>query len=349
LHIPIYWAQASRLIRLPDCKTYVRRFGWSNTDAADAQTMADARLSEAIRRLQLGEELQIKELKKGYNGGDGVPIREEIVLIAGESIITRNVYGALCLNTPNVMFVDIDFDESPRQLHEGIKSWPHPWLLGTFVAILWVAASIFMFPVPWTAGRSELQTAIWQLLGLGLCGFAVGFIAGKFWTNGIKNSERDDDERQIQVNLLNHIRNIANQNPDWTMRVYRTPAGYRVLMCHQTFQPEDPQVQYVFDKLKADPIYVRMCHSQQCFRARVSPKPWRTDLTERPLRKSWPIEIGQIEHRQKWIKKYELASAGYASCRFIEQLGSAEIDATVAVVMRLHDDHSKALSDMPLA
>jgi len=36
-----------------------------------------------------------------------VPIREEIVSRHGDTIITRNSYGARCLNTPNALFADI--------------------------------------------------------------------------------------------------------------------------------------------------------------------------------------------------------------------------------------------------
>jgi hypothetical protein len=38
-----------------------------------------------------------------YNGAAGVPIREEIVGRHGETVITRNSYGARCLNMPNVL------------------------------------------------------------------------------------------------------------------------------------------------------------------------------------------------------------------------------------------------------
>lgn len=52
-----------------------------------------------------------------YNGAEGVPIREEIVEVHGTTIITRNAYGAGCLNTPDVLFVDLDFEEqTPEKL-----------------------------------------------------------------------------------------------------------------------------------------------------------------------------------------------------------------------------------------
>ena len=42
---------------------------------------------------------------------------------------------------------------------------------------------------------------------------------------------------------------------------------------HDVFNPNDPVVQEFFDMLETDPQYVWMCKRQNCFRARVSPKP----------------------------------------------------------------------------
>jgi hypothetical protein len=43
----------------------------------------------------------------GWNGG--TPIREEVLERRDESVMTRNSYGAHCLNTENVAIADIDF------------------------------------------------------------------------------------------------------------------------------------------------------------------------------------------------------------------------------------------------
>ena len=45
----------------------------------------------------------LREPRMPYNGAAGVPIREEIVGRHGETVITRNSYGARCLNMPNVL------------------------------------------------------------------------------------------------------------------------------------------------------------------------------------------------------------------------------------------------------
>lgn len=50
------------------------------------------------------------------------------------------------------------------------------------------------------------------------------------------------------------------------------------MVLHRTFDPLDAAVSKCFQALGADPTYVRMCRNQRCFRARVSPKPWRIGI-----------------------------------------------------------------------
>ena len=107
--VPKYWAEGSAQHRVKGRQTTVRRFGWSHVSQEEAQASADSRTADALRRILAGEKLEKREPKVAYNGAEGVPIREEIVVEHGDTIITRNSYGALCLNTPNVLFADVDF------------------------------------------------------------------------------------------------------------------------------------------------------------------------------------------------------------------------------------------------
>ena len=107
--VPQYWAEARRQVRRDGKQVTVRRFGWSDTGEHDAQTMADARAEEALQQILTGAKLTRRERRAAYNGAQGVPIREEVVARHGDVVITRNAYGARCLNTPDVMFADVDF------------------------------------------------------------------------------------------------------------------------------------------------------------------------------------------------------------------------------------------------
>src|SRR5262245_45571689 len=97
--VPQFWAEARIQQRVEKRQVTVRRFGWSDESQADAQINADARAREALARILAGESLPRRERKRPYNGAQGVPIREEIVDRHGDVVLTRNSYGALCLNT----------------------------------------------------------------------------------------------------------------------------------------------------------------------------------------------------------------------------------------------------------
>jgi len=60
-------------------------------------------------------------------------------------------------------------------------------------------------------------------------------------------------------------------------RVYRTHSGCRVICTSRTFEhPEDAYFAKRFMVfLKADRKYVTLCDAQECYRARLTPKPWR--------------------------------------------------------------------------
>src|SRR4249920_633005 len=109
--VPEFWAEATAKYLKRGNQVTIRRFGWSNESQQDAENLAESRAQDALLRVLAGEKLLRREPKVPYNGAEGVPIREEIVARHGDAVVTRNMYGARCLNTPNVLFVDVDFED----------------------------------------------------------------------------------------------------------------------------------------------------------------------------------------------------------------------------------------------
>lgn len=144
---------------------------------------------------------------------------------------------------------------------------------------------------------------------------------------------------------------FVERHPHWSLRVYRTPAGLRVMATHQTFEPGDSAVAECFTALDTDPIYVRMCLNQQCFRARVSPKPWRIGIRDhlRPRPGVWPVAPEHLPRRAAWVAEYEAAAVKFASCEWIDSLGCGLIHPDVRPVQELHDELSRATQRLPLA
>ena len=147
------------------------------------------------------------------------------------------------------------------------------------------------------------------------------------------------------------VRAFVARHPTWNLRVYRTPAGLRLLATHSTFSARDAEVEACFVALGADPMYARMCRNQRCFRARLTAKPWRIGVGEhlRPRPGVWPVREERRAGREAWIRRYEAAASAFSACRFVESLGSGVIDPRVLPVLTLHDDGAGAHAGRPLA
>ena len=319
--VPTYWAE-KRLRHRDKKQITVRRFGWSDISQEDAQAHADTRAREALERiLSGGKSIPSREPRVKYNGAEGVPIREEILSRHGETVITRNSYGAQCLNSPNILFADVDFKARV----------PPAMTLGAF-GLLLLFGLLF---------RGDTSFYILLVIALILC-YPVTFLINSIYTRLTGGLER---------NAWRRVKRFSGQHPDWHLRLYRTPAGFRVLALHRVFDARSPEVLDFFKQLRSDPIYVKMCLRQNCFRARVSPKPWRIGISGhiKPRPGTWPIEASRLPERQRWTAQYELKAKGFASCRYVESLGNNTVHPAALAVQLLHDDLCQAAGTLPLA
>lgn len=343
--VPQYWAEASLKKRINGRQVTIKRFGWSDVSETEAQNHADNRAAEAMALIASGKEkINRREPKIAYNGAEGVPIREEIVAQLEDCIITRNSYGALCLNTPDVLFADIDFETSP-----GSKLYWFSFLL----VLASLAALSLVFPelladilnksdcdssnAPGIFGILILSVFVASLMTYPMTRLLFSFL--NTITGGVEKKAKK------------RIYQFSKKHPDWHLRLYRTPAGYRVLVMHKTFDPNTEETLDFFTALKSDPLYILMCQNQCCFRARVSPKPWRIGLGQhiKPRPGVWPVNSDRMQERIKWIEAYEKASHKYASCRFEEKIGSNIVSSKAEYVRSIHDKYCNASSHWPMA
>lgn len=323
--VPAYWAEARVQHRRQGRQITIRRFGWSDSSQADAQALAEQRAGEALALAVSGEPLPRREPKIPYNGAHGVPIREQIVSRHDQTVITRNSYGALCLNTPDVLFADIDFGAAP--------SWRLVVAVG-LLGVLGAAAGgwyarhfgvfffLFLLALVLSAALPPLMLRAVQALHGGAEGVA-----------------RD------------RIRRFCAQHPQWNLRIYRTPSGLRVLATHQLFDPLSVEVAQCFQALGTDPVYVAMCRNQRCFRARLSAKPWRIGIPGhlKPRPGVWPVAPEKMPEREAWLAHYDSLAAAFAACHFVETVGSGVTHPQAQQVQDLHDNMSGALGTLPTA
>ncbi|HSD17255.1 MAG TPA: hypothetical protein VLC71_08375 [Thermomonas sp.] len=324
--VPEYWSEAREQARHAGRTITVRRYGWSDVSAAAAQEHARARTREALDAILSGAALPRRERRTNY-GIAGVPIREQVVARHGDVVITRNSYGALCLNTPDVLFADVDLAERPSGCALAI---------GTLAVVAAVAFAVGLFAWHWIAGIGLAMAAAWGLNRITLRRQQAAF----------------DRDGGAEARALALVDAFSASHPDWHLRVYRTPAGLRVLAMHRTFQPQDDETAALFSALHADHLYTVMCKVQHCFRARLTPKPWRIGIDQRirPPVAAWSAEQATLPERLAWIAVYELKSGGHAACRYLRSLGdTGRIDPKAEHVRALHDAMAGAGSDLPLA
>lgn len=139
-----------------------------------------------------------------------------------------------------------------------------------------------------------------------------------------------------------------SENAGWSMRVYRTRAGVRLLVTHELFDPVAAARHPVFQTLGVDPLYQKLCLAQSCFRARLTPKPWRCNIGKPPGRWPWPDATAESKFNS-WHERYHQASQAYATCKLIETVGNGLVHPEVQTILRLHDELTRAESGLPLA
>ena len=100
--------------------------------------------------------------------------------------------------------------------------------------------------------------------------------------------------------------------------------------------------------LGADPLYMRLCKLQECFRARLNPKPYRCAMRRLEVRYPW-VDNAAKEALQNWLQEYSLKSEAYATCDFIEHLGNTSMDTTIGQIVKFHDKETRTSSHLALA
>ncbi len=270
-------------------------WGWSESNEHEARQRARAAAKRIADWLTNG---------KGDSGPGGEyayltrPAREEILQELGDNgqgpaaVITRNRYGAMVLNTRDLMFIDADIPKPPPQ------------------------------PI-----GSALLSALGRVFG-----------------RGAATPPPPDPALEV----LERIRVWSADNPGVALTVYRTAAGFRCMVTNQAIGARSELSESILEGLDSDPLYRRLCKSQECFRARLTPKPWRVGLPQPTHEFPFEDAAREAEHRG-WVRDYDTASKGFATCARVETLGPAETEEVLAPLIELHDRVTMCDSGLPLA
>lgn len=271
-----YWAKAKATVQRASGAFDIECFGASDVSVDDARRIA-LKKAQAVAQA-------IARDARDYDYGDH-PMREEVVRTIDHqgrriAVLTRNAYGAVVLNTEQVLFADID--DAPPSLPAGC-------------------------------------------LG------------------GLFGARRADPEAAV----LAQVRGVVERHPGLGLRLYRTAMGHRALVTSQTFDPRSVESGKLLRALRSDRLYIALCQRQECFRARVSAKPWRCGVSRPPYRFPW-LEPGQEQSFRAWQENYHRHADHYATCRWIADLGNPQVAAEIAPIVSLHD-HLACVDGAPLA
>ena len=134
---------------------------------------------------------------------------------------------------------------------------------------------------------------------------------------------------------------------DWGIRIYRTHSGHRLMVTNPAFDSVGDLFDGICDAVGASLLFQKLCHVQEYFRARLTPKPARCGMEQPPS--SFPFYNTEEEAYFKgWLAAYKEESSEYATCRFEGSVGVDVIDPNLESLIRLHDEATGANSSLPL-
>lgn len=146
--------------------------------------------------------------------------------------------------------------------------------------------------------------------------------------------------KRAEQRLLEALDAISRSDEHFGARLYRTAHGWRIILRKVELGSE--QQRRLFADLNVDPLYTKLCDSQQCWRARLSPKPFHLGLPRFPRLAD---SLGAPEVMADWVTRYEERTAQLAVCRLIDTVGRSIADP----VLDYHDRTTQALKgDLPL-
>lgn len=156
---------------------------------------------------------------------------------------------------------------------------------------------------------------------------------------------RKKDVQSDKTRIFDTVRKLAitPKYKEYGFRLYETYQGARVIVLGREFDPRDRETKKMMDEFNCDPLYTFLCIKQGCYRARLTPKPYRMKM--RGYKIKFPRD-GNDGEFQQWLSQYESNSRSFNVCRFIEQIGT---NHPLNDVIRLHDDLTGVNFRQPLA
>lgn len=170
----------------------------------------------------------------------------------------------------------------------------------------------------------------------------------KHWVQRLFDKTTPSPGVRYEQAALAKLETLTSASRAIGVRVYRTRADLRYLFATDFADPTSDTVHETMRLLGADPLFMRLCKRQECFRARLTPKPWRCGVHDHTP--DYPRSDDAAERRfREWEARYSEASRPFAVCRFVGTFGSASVHCEIAPLVAMHDEMTGIGSELPLA
>jgi hypothetical protein len=128
------------------------------------------------------------------------------------------------------------------------------------------------------------------------------------------------------------------------MRVYSTCKGFRLIVQGRKFSAREEAAKRLLKLAGSDWLYSALCFKQACFRARLTPKPYR--IKSPTIKLKYPRTPEEQAGVESWVEKYEAASKGFAVCKLLGVFGEGFQSSEI---VKYHDEITGAGTSLPLA
>jgi len=307
---PRFWAKVGREVLLSAGKPgLITCWGWSASSPMEARGMAEARLASAVRPLAGAREYP--------------------------SFVFPSTWSQYLENKGTVGTAPFDIPQG-----RGVPSLTERknWLWGYSPKGLPGSpkGSVKLKTgMPAAGWRPEVEPILQEVAGpRGTCGVVTRNRYGARIMNATNAMFVDidgQDKERLQAGLVEWSR----ENPKASLRVYETQNGLRVLRTDRLFDARSRETQDVLASMGSDEKYAVMCAAQDCFRARLTPKPWRCGVADAPSVLGAGLAIPP-----SWVQAYERASQEYGVCRYLGWLGPKMLMPEISPVLMLHDRYA---------
>lgn len=145
--------------------------------------------------------------------------------------------------------------------------------------------------------------------------------------------------------IIRMIENKAAKPPldALNYRIYETHSGIRLIISGKPLPPSSAESKTLLKTFNSDWLYQILCAKQDCYRARLTPKPYRIKC--KAHRVIFPRDEEQQSQLELWVKTYEQHAAKFGVCKFVKQIG----DEIPNKIIKLHDSETGAYKSIKLA